>query len=108
MLLLKLVDTLVQYHVVEIQVDSQKNQLTFVLNSLMSGEKIKRYDFRQATSELTNNSGLTKYLSSPLILKIFLRPKDTFRISNRYGFSSEALTSVDKTLKLLTTNSDLT
>jgi|SRR6185312_14858811 len=102
-LLLKLADTLTQYHVREIQIDEQKKQMTLILNSRMSGEKIKKYELEQATSELKNNLGLTQYLSSPFTLKIFLKPKDTFVISNRYGFSLDTLTSVDKILKSMKT-----
>ena len=101
--LLKFADTLTQYHVREIQIDEQKKQMTVILNSVMSGEKIKQYELGQVTSELITYSGLTKYLSSPFTLKIFLNPKDTFRLSNRYGFTLETLTSVDKTLKLAAT-----
>lgn len=103
-LLIKLADTLTQYRLVEIQIDGQNNQLIFVLNSIMSGEKIKRYELGQATSELVNNSALTKYLSSPFTLKIFLRPKDIFRITNRYGFSLATLTSVDNAINLKDSN----
>jgi hypothetical protein len=103
--LTKLADTLTQYHLVEIQIDGQNNQLLFVLNSIMSGEKIKRYELGQATSELINNSGLTKYLSSPFTLNIFLRPKDNFKITNRYGFSLATLASVDKAINLKDRNS---
>ena len=102
-LLLKLSDSLTQYHVREIQIDAQKKQMNVILNSRMSGEKIKKYELDQATSELVNNIGLTKYLSSPFILKIFLKPKDTFLISNRYGFSLDTLTSVDQMLKSIKT-----
>jgi hypothetical protein len=102
-LLLKLADTLTQYHVKEIQIDGQKKQLTVILNSRMSGEEIKSYELAQATSELINNSGLTKYLSSPFTLKLFLNPKDTFVISNRFGFTLETLTSLDKILKSMKT-----
>lgn len=101
LLLFKIGDTLTQYHVTEIQVDSQKKQLTFILNSIMSGEKVKRYELGQVRSELIHNSWLTKLLSSPFTLKIFLVPKDMFRINNRYGFSTKTLVSVDNTLKSL-------
>ena len=101
-LLLKLGDSLTQYHVIEIQIDEQNKQMTLILNSIMSGEKIKKYELRQASSELINNSGLTRYLSSPFTLKIFLNPKDTLVIGNRYGFKLDTLTSVDKVLKSIT------
>ena len=102
-LLLKLADTFTQYHVKEIQIDGQNNEMTVLLNSKMSGEKIKKYELGQATSELKNNSGFTRYLSSPFTLKVFLKPKDTFVISNRYGFPLDTLTSVDKILKSIKT-----
>jgi len=98
-LLLKLADNLTQYHVREIQIEGQKKEMTVILNSRMSGEKIKIYGLEQATSELIKNSGLTRYLSSPFTLKVFLKPKDTFTISNRYGFTLDTLTSLDKVLK---------
>jgi hypothetical protein len=101
--LMKLADTLTQYHVREIQIDEQKKQMTVILNSVMSGKKIKQYELGQVTSNLITNSGLTKYFSSPFTLKIFLNPKDTFRLSNRYGFTLETLTLVDNTLKLAAT-----
>jgi hypothetical protein len=100
---MKLADTLTQYHVREIQIDEQKKQMTVILNSVMSGKKIKQYELGQVTSNLITNSGLTKYFSSPFTLKIFLNPKDTFRLSNRYGFTLETLTLVDNTLKLAAT-----
>lgn len=100
-LLLKIADTFTQYHIIEIQIDGQKQQLTLVLKSILSGEKIKQYALGQVTSELISHSSLTRYLSSPFTLKIFLKPKDAFIISNRYGFTLETLTSVDKTLKLM-------
>jgi hypothetical protein len=98
-ILLKLGDTLTQYHVREIQIDEQKNEMTFILNSRMTGQKRKIYGLEQTTSELINNSGLSKFFSSPFTLKIFLKPNDTFVISNRYGFTLDTLTSVDNILK---------
>ncbi len=99
-LLIKLGDTLTQYHVNEIRIDGEKQQMTVILHSPMSGEKIKQYDVSQVTSTLSNNSGLTKYLSSPFTLHIFLNPKDTLKLTNRYGFTLATLQSVDETLKL--------
>ena len=99
LLLLKIGDTLTQYHVTEIHIDSESNQLTFMLNSIMSGEKTKQYKLEKATSDLKNNSGVTKYFASPYSLKIFLKPKDTFSLSNRYGFSFETLKQVDRSIK---------
>ena len=98
-LLLKLADTFTQYYVKEIHIDRQKKEMTLLLNSIMSGEKIKTYKLAQATSELIKNSGLARYLSSPLTLKVFLKPNDTFVINNRHGFALDTLTSVDKELK---------
>ena len=99
-LLLKLTDTFTQFHVVEIQIDAPNNQLLFVLNSVMSGEKIKKYEFKQASSKLTIKSGMTKYLTSAVVLKIELRPKDIFRITDRYGFSEATLTEIDNAINL--------
>lgn len=105
LLLLKLSDTLTQYHVREIQIDGQKNELTVILISRMSGQKINRYELDQTFSELIINSGLTRFLARPFTLNIFLNPKKTFVISNRYGFTLETLTSVDKLLRSTKTQS---
>jgi hypothetical protein len=98
-LLIKLGDTLTQYHVREIRIDKQQQQMTTVLHSPMSGEKIKQYDLSQVASALSNNSGLAKYLSSPFTLHIFLNPKNTLKLTNRYGFTLATLQSVDAALK---------
>ncbi|NNV54946.1 hypothetical protein [Limnovirga soli] len=95
----KLGDILTQYHVSEIQIDGQKKEMILILNSRMSGEKIKIYGIEQITSELIHYSGWKRYLYSPFTLNIFLNPKDKFVITNRFGFTLDTLTSVDKILK---------
>lgn len=97
-LLIKLGDSLTQYRVAIINVDDEKKQLTFILKSIVQGEKIKRYELKQATSELNHNSGLAKYLFSPFTLKILLTPRDLFRITNRYGFSLSTLTLINSAI----------
>jgi hypothetical protein len=97
--LLKLGDTLTRFHVKEIKIDTQAKQLTFILNSIMSGQKNRIYDLRKATSELTHNSTLTKILYAPLTLKIFLPQKGGFRINGRYGFSTHTLEDINNALK---------
>lgn len=99
MLLLKLGDWLTQFHVKEIQIDRPNNELTFVLDSIMSGEKIKRYELSSATSALAINSGLKRHLFSAFVLKIFLHPKHIFTIGSRYGFSQETLRFIDSAIK---------
>jgi hypothetical protein len=97
--ILKLGDTLTRFHVKEIKIDTQTNQLIFILNSIMSGQKNRIYTLQQATSEITHNSALAKVLYSPLTLKIFLPPKVGFRINGRYGFSANTLQEVNNALK---------
>ena len=99
LLLSKIGNTLTQYHIIEIHIDREKNQLTFLLNSYISGQKNKQYELKHASSELIYNSGLTKYFTSPYFLEILIRPKDIFKIHNRYGFSLNTLISVDKSIK---------
>lgn len=70
----------------------------------MLGEKVKKYDLEHVSSKLIPHSGLTKFLFSPLTLKISLVPKDSFRISSRYGFSTKTLTAVDNIIKELDTS----
>lgn len=98
-LLIKLGDTLTQYHVREIRIDEEQQQMTTILHSPMSGEKIKQYDLSQVASALSNNSGLAKYFSSPFTLQIFLNAKNTLKLTNRYGFTLATLQSVDAALK---------
>lgn len=100
-LLLKAGNMLTQSHVSEIIVDKEKNQLIFVLKSLMTGEKTIKYALQPAGSELIYISGLKSLFSSPITLIIYLPYKDKFRIGNRYGFSVEMLTAINNTFKSL-------
>jgi hypothetical protein len=100
-LLLKLADTLTQYHVKEIQIDGQQQQINLLLNSPMSGEKLRRYERGQVSSKFTTHSGFKKYLYAPFSLTIFLGPKARFVITNKYGFTADVLVSVDKAIKSL-------
>ena len=97
--LLKLSNTLTQYHVVEIQIDKNNNQLNFILESIMSGEKVKKNELSQTSSELIFSSGFIKYLSPKFYLKILLGSNDIFKITSRYGFSLNTLTLVNKSLE---------
>lgn len=98
LLLLKTANLFTQYRVTEIEVDRKNNQLSIVLKSLLSGEKTKKYELTQVRSELIHYAGLTKLVFSSDMLKLFLSPKDTFHISNRYGFSPETLKAIDNTI----------
>jgi hypothetical protein len=97
-LLLKLGDRLTQYHVKAIQIDKENYKINFRLNSIMSGQKIKTYDLRQVTAELTESKTWTTK-SSPA-LKIYLPKKESFRIDSRYGFSAATLTAINNALKI--------
>lgn len=98
-LLIKLGDTFTQYRVKEIRVDEQHQRVTTILYNPVSGEQIKQYDLSQVASTLSNNTGLTKHLSSPFTLHIFLNPQNTLKLTNRYGFTLATLQSVDEALK---------
>ena len=82
-------------NVKEITIDAQTSQLTFILGSIMSGQKNKTYDLREVKTELTASTTWTKILFSPLTLKIFLPTKESFSISGRYGFLPDTLTAID-------------
>ena|SRR5437868_5257889 len=101
LLLLKTASLFTQYRVTEIEVDRKKNQLSIVLKSLLSGEKVKKYELAQVRSELIQHTGLTKLVFPSEMLKLFLSPKDTFHISSRYGFSKETLKTIDNTINNL-------
>jgi hypothetical protein len=98
LLLLKTGNLFTQYRVTEIEIDRKSNQLSIVLKSLISGEKVKKYELAQVRSELVRNTGLMKLALSPDMLKLFLSPKDTFHISNRYGFSTETLAAINNAI----------
>jgi len=99
--LLKLGDTLTQYHVIEIRLDANSNKITFILNNIMSGEKNKNYNLQQTHSEIIKTSKLNTFLNSDLILKIYLPDKKFFKIGSRYGFSPSTLETIDSSLKKL-------
>ena len=99
--LLKLGDTFTQYHVTEIRLDANSNQITFILNNIMSGEKNKNYNLQQTHSEIIKTSKLNTFLNSDLILKIYLPDKKFFKIGSRYGFSPSTLETIDSSLKKL-------
>jgi hypothetical protein len=99
LLLLKTGNLFTQYRVTEIEADEKNNQLSIVLKSFMSGEKVKKYELAQVRSELIHNSGLKKLLMSPGVLILFLSPTDTFHITHRYGFSPETLAAINNTLR---------
>ena len=102
-ILFKLRDTLTHFHIREIKVDEQANQLTFVLHSVMAGERLKSYNLRLLKSDIIRYSGLLKIFRSSATLKVTLPNQETFRVSTRYGFSANTLTIVDKTLNQTST-----
>ena len=99
LILWKLRNTLTQFYVKEIKIDEQANQLTFLLHSVMGGQRIRNYDLRQIKSEITINSGFAYIFSSPVTLEVTLPTNENFRLNRRYGLSTETLTSVDNALK---------
>lgn len=101
LLLLKTANLFTQYRVTEIEIDRKNNQLSIVLKSLLSGEKIKRYELGHVRSEFIHHSGFMKLMLTSDMLKLYLSPKDTFHISTRYGFTTETLKAIDKTLNNL-------
>jgi hypothetical protein len=102
MVLLKLSNFFTQYHIVEIKVDKPNNELTFLLLSRMSGQKIKKYQLDKVNSSFSVNSSWTKIFTYQFNLKILLNAKNFFVITNRYGFTKETLELVDNTLKTKT------
>jgi hypothetical protein len=102
--LLKTGNILTQYYVNEIQVDSQKRQVSLILRSIMSGKKIQHYKLDQVSSELVNNVGVIKYFSSSFTLKLIMDQNGTYFITDRYGFTLETLSLTDTTLKSIKAN----
>jgi hypothetical protein len=99
--LLKLGNTLTQYHVETIQLDKESDKLNLVLSSVMSGQKYKTYDLRQITTELTENKTLLTGFKPSLALKIHITEKGSFQINSRYGFTTDTLTAVNNAVKVL-------
>ncbi|MFT3822536.1 MAG: hypothetical protein QM731_01400 [Chitinophagaceae bacterium] len=96
---IRLGDAITEFHVREIRIDTAADQLTFILRSIMSGEKIRSYPLQQAASLLKYHSGFISFLSFPLTLIISLPKKEYFKINSRYGFSADTLTAIDTALK---------
>lgn len=98
--LFKLGDMLTQFHVEQIKVDSNDSKVTFILKSVIQGEKIKTYHLGKIKSELLKNSRLKRLLNSPI--KIAASDDELFKIDSRYGFSTKTLKELDNTLKTST------
>ena len=91
LVLLKLRDFIVPFHVKKIKIDEDGNQLIFVLKSIMSGKKIIKYNLDGVKSELIEDSGLKKFFNPPLRIRIITSTNERFEIGSRYGFSVETL-----------------
>jgi len=96
--LIKLGDTLTQYHVKTIQLDKENNRLNLILSSPMSGQKHKTYDLSQVSAELADNKSWTNGFGSSPVLKIYVTNKITFQLTSRYGFTKDILASVNQAL----------
>ncbi len=99
MFLMKLSDTVFQYHVGEIRIDTSTNKLIFKLSSLLSANEEKIFDLDQVRVITSKNFRLTKWLTGPVTLKILLPKNKIFNITGRYGFSVDSLNEIESAIK---------
>lgn len=97
--LMKLSDTLFQYHVDEIRIDAYTNKLFIGLSSLLSGNEEKIYDLDQVQVTTNKNFRLNKWLIGPKTINILLPKNKIFKISGRYGFSEDSLNEIESAIK---------
>jgi len=98
--IMKLMDTLTQYHVNVIQIDKKKGKMNLRLESLMTGDDYKTYDLRNVSSELVEEKSWWSLNKTHLKLKIHLPGKKMLQITNRYGFKEDTLRVINDTLKI--------
>ena len=98
LLLMECGNFITQLHIKEIQVDKEKNEISFFLKSIYSGEKIKKYILGKISSQLVKNTGFRKYFYGELSLKMKVSDKEIFDVTNRYGFYNDTLISIENTL----------
>jgi len=98
-LLLKLGDTITQYHVHAISVDKANNNLRITLLSIMSGDKTMEFALEKVNSMLVQNKGLSRLITGSSLLEINISHKKGFRISKRYGFSSTDLEKIHELIQ---------
>ena len=98
-LILKLGDMVTQSHISVVQVDRQKRKLNLRLSCLMTGHDYKTFDLEEITSELIESKSWLTPKHPSLKLNIHLPNKKMFQLTNRYGFTDEALKNINDSLK---------
>lgn len=99
LVLLKLRDFIVPFHVKQVKIDVDNKRLIFLLKSIISGEKIKTYNLDGTKSELIEHSGLESFFLSPVRIRIITSAKERFEINSRYGFPAHTLKELDKAIR---------
>ena len=97
--IIHLSNTIVQYHVKEVRILPENQQVAFVLSSIMSGKEARIYDADQVHSEITKSSSFTSLFGYRTTLRIHLPRNRQFRITNKYGFSEKTLADIDAALR---------
>lgn len=77
--------------VAAVRIDAPKNEISFLLKIIISGEKIKKYDLSQARVTLIKNEGFSKFFNAPYKMTISFAPYETYVITEQDGFSYETL-----------------
>lgn len=98
-LLLKIADTIIQYHVHSATVDRTTNIVKLKLLSIMSGEKEIIYPLDEIESILSRKIGVRRLFSCSIILEINAPQRNTFRITKRYGFTSNDLEKIHELIQ---------
>jgi hypothetical protein len=94
--LLKLSDTFTHFHTTEIQIDQSENKLTFLLKSLMTGNKEKSFNLSDTKLETVQRNRFPFFGQTEPNLRFYLPGNKIFKINSRYGFSKETLETLDQ------------
>lgn len=90
-LAITIANTVTQYHVHAISIEKETNTLLITLQSIMSGNKVQNFPLDKVKVIITENNGLRRIIYDPLVIKLIVTNAHTFRITKRYGFTSDNL-----------------
>jgi hypothetical protein len=90
-LIITIANTVTQYHVHAISIEKETNTLLITLQSIISGSKVQNFPLNKVNVIIKENNGLRRLIYGPVVIKLIVNNEDTFRITKRYGFSSDNL-----------------
>ncbi|MBY0535642.1 MAG: hypothetical protein K2P88_07315 [Chitinophagaceae bacterium] len=100
LLLIRIADRITQYYVSQIEIDKEEANIKIVLESILSGTKVREYEFNKIKIELVEHSGLRKYTGSPFELLITVESGGLYKIGNRYGYNINTLKEIERAVRM--------